>query len=857
MRLFLLIGLFAYGYAAVITVCASGCMYTNAQTQTAINAAARGDFIEFAAGEVFEGSFRLPHKGAGSGDVGLRSSRWRELPPLGTRVTSAHAYLMPKFQPPSTVDPAFWNVPEEKVTSSVDLSTDTITISSSHGYTDGEPLNTRFGGGPIPSPLAMGVTYYARDTTSNTFKLAALPGGPVIDLTGSAVVPTFWRWQTQNVGSGYRFEGLEVAKKTGQNTSFTLFQLGRGEEYTRAGIASNFVLDHMYIHGIRDENGPTVCLGLNVRNFTVRDSAITDCIIPSGESKAIAYWQAPGPGLIQNNLLEGASINLLVGGNGLNIYGGMVSGDEGQISIVGNSFAKPMWYKYSAGTSGSGSPVGACSNGAKYLDTSNGQWYQCGIVTPLTWGTGPTCAEGEYYRSTSVTQDCPSGACWSCDGSGVFQAYGALRSSGYLVKNLFECKSCANHFISGNTFNRNWNESQNGIAIQLVSKVDQPGFNDIVNAYDLRFLNNIVTNSGAGLRTATQGGVTFAKTNKRITAFNNLLYKIGATDYPSIDLNTSSALQMSFAGPCESCLYDHNTMQQLTTGGEALQWDTAAFTNPRFSNGVYYGAFYGNIALGNTIPFYWGNGNLINSVGVDYAGTRGAPASMGTYATNGNWITTGTTLFASGSDFRLLPTSPYSASCASGCLYTGTDGKDLGADIDMLESATQGAISGAPWLGGSIQVTPGSTRAIVRYTAPSASACTLKLYTNIGRSTLATDTDSGPEQADDRTGNVTAGLSRQFVLGTSAALTASTRYWGVITCGSSVGYFTLRTLATGAGFNAITRFGGTMTGNYSSSADMSSPTSACSGPTCTVPVPSASVRYFQPAGGAVVAFVSP
>lgn len=838
--------------AATIRVCASGC--DTASLSTALTNAVRGDIIEIAAGETFEGSYRLPWKGAGAGDILLRTSRYRELPPLGTRVTSAHAYLMPKIQPPSTVDAAFWNVPEEKVTSSVDLSTDTITISSSHGYTDGEPLNTRYGGGTIPSPLAMGVTYYARDTTSNTFKLAALPGGPVIDLTGSAVVPTFWRWQTQNVGSGYRFEGLEVAKKTGQNTSFTLFQLGRGEEYVRAGIASNFVLDHMYIHGIRDESGPTVCLGLNVRNFTVRDSTISDCILPSAESKSIAYWQAPGPGLIQNNLLEGASINLLVGGSGLNIYGGMVSGDEGQITITGNSFAKPMWYKYSAGTSGSGAPMGACSNGAKYLDTSNGQWYLC---SSSTWSTGPTCAEGEYFRSTSVTQNCPSGACWSCDISGVFQPYGVLRSSGYLVKNLFECKSCANHLLTGNTFNRNWNESQNGTAIQLVSKVDQPGFNDITDVYDLRFVNNIVTNSGAGLRTATQGGVSFTKTNRRVTAANNLLWKIGTTDYPSIDLNTSSALQMSFAGPCDSCVYDHNTMQQLTTGGEALQWDTAAFTNPRFSNGVYYGAFYGNIALGNTIPFYWGNGNLINSVGVDYAGTKGAPATMGTYATNGNWITTGTTLFTSGSDFRLLPTSPYSASCPSGCLYAGTDGKDLGADIDQLESATQGAITGAPWLGGSIQVTPGSTRAIVRYTAPSASACTLKLYTNIGRSTLATDTDSGPEQADDRTGNVSAGTSRQFVLGTSAALTASTPYWGVINCGASVGYFAMRTMATGAGFSSVVKFGGTMTGNYSSSADMSSPTSACSGSTCTVPVPSASVRYFQPTGGAVVAMVSP
>lgn len=62
----------------------------------------------------------------------------------------------------------------------VDAAADTVRCPS-HGYTDGQTIT--FYGDTVPSPLVEGQVYYARDCTTDTFKVAASSGGSVIDLT--------------------------------------------------------------------------------------------------------------------------------------------------------------------------------------------------------------------------------------------------------------------------------------------------------------------------------------------------------------------------------------------------------------------------------------------------------------------------------------------------------------------------------------------------------------------------------------------------------------------------------------------------------------------------------------------------
>jgi len=91
--------------------------------------------------------------------------------------------------------PNYPRAPERTYTA--DASTDVIT-STAHGFTDGTAVSLRNSGGTQPSPLLVGdslyalaTVYYVRDSTTNTFKLAASPGGAPIDLTTNGTGSNF------------------------------------------------------------------------------------------------------------------------------------------------------------------------------------------------------------------------------------------------------------------------------------------------------------------------------------------------------------------------------------------------------------------------------------------------------------------------------------------------------------------------------------------------------------------------------------------------------------------------------------------------------------------------------------------
>jgi hypothetical protein len=63
-----------------------------------------------------------------------------------------------------------------------DASTDVLT-STAHGYTDTTRVQVEAENGALPSGLSDNTTYFVRDATSNTFKLALTSGGAAIDIT--------------------------------------------------------------------------------------------------------------------------------------------------------------------------------------------------------------------------------------------------------------------------------------------------------------------------------------------------------------------------------------------------------------------------------------------------------------------------------------------------------------------------------------------------------------------------------------------------------------------------------------------------------------------------------------------------
>lgn len=64
----------------------------------------------------------------------------------------------------------------------VSTATDVVTCLA-HGFSDTNTIV--FYGGTVPAGLTEGMIYYARDCTTDTFKVAATSGGAAIDLTGT------------------------------------------------------------------------------------------------------------------------------------------------------------------------------------------------------------------------------------------------------------------------------------------------------------------------------------------------------------------------------------------------------------------------------------------------------------------------------------------------------------------------------------------------------------------------------------------------------------------------------------------------------------------------------------------------
>ena len=830
----LLAGAAACG-AATYTVCASGCAYSN--LQTALNAASRGDILELKAGEIFEGAFVLPYK-TGTGAITVRSSRWRELPSPGTRVTAADAAVMPTLQPSNGFDPVLAAGFYERFVSSVSVATDVITFTAAHGFANGDPVACWNYDGTIP--IVENQIYYVRDSTSNTIKLATTADGPAVDLLTDSTATLFRCTMARSV-SGWKFQGIEFRSKPGQVSQYNLLLMGTGFATAREGLVSHIEFDRVYIHGIEGEDGPNVCLYLNTKALTVIDSRIEFCKLQGYESKAISMPEVSGPILVRNTYIEAAGINTLFGGSSVRIEG-LVPGDEGGIVFEGNHFFKPMSYKWSSGTGGTVDPAGACAEGTKYLNVTSGAWFVCSSSS--VWVVGPTCANGEYFKRTDVVQNCASGACWACNG-GVFTSSSKYRQYGYAVKNLFEIKSGINVIVRGNVFENNWIDGQDGVAIWIVSQVQSGNASPWVRGENIRFERNIVRNSAQGVRIASENSPMFLRRNNRVQMTDNLIYKIGNTDYPSI--NSTSARPLSFGGPCDDCVVDHNTVVSGVAGGQGIYFDTAPFTRPRLSNTILHANLYGLFGDGGLpISTYWGTGNVVNTVAVDNLGNRGAPVSFGSYAVNGKYITSSTPLFTGSGNYRLLPTSPYSASCTTGCDFFATDGKDLGADIDAVEAATAGVTgTGSIVSRMQLQVEAGSRHAIVRYLAPTAAACSLSLFTNAGRTVLHADTPDAGTQSDTRAGNIIDGQRREFVLGAVALLTPSTLYHARLDCGSLRIPIPIRTAATGGIAQHTLRFVQPNTVRYANNASFTGATNLAAATRHEIPVPSGGVVYVQ------------
>ena len=834
--------------ATTVTVCSSGCDYSNLQTAlTATVSDCAIDVVEITAGQTFSGSYSLPPRPACSGVVQVRTSRYAELPPTGYRVGPEHATLMPTINANIADTPAIYayaGALGENAMTGADTGTNIMTLQSA--IANNQPFSCSY---TPPAPLVAGTIYYALNLSGTTMRASLTPGGAAIDITdaGSTGAASYYQkpqCKPINPVRNWRLTGLNVTMPSGTSQQNSLIAIGNNESSTLS-VPNNIWVDRCYVHGHDDMAANTMKTAVFVSgsNITVSGSYLSEIRWFSEETHGITGYNIPGPVMIENNSIRGGSLGILIGGT---TYGpGIPENQSTNVTIRKNYSITPGKNMY---REGAGAPTGSC-----YYGGGSGMFYR------NTSSSGTTCSL--------------SGRCYSCqsDNTWAIDTTATYRADDLLVKNPIELKEANGVTVDGNV----WQGQQESMDTQSnCLQVAIGNLNYTNYARDLTYRNNWCTETWGGLSITSYSGLTAQSRN--VALENNLITGMGSPQLLRVNGANTETVNQTRLPKWQGLRYDHNTHRpdasaSINTGyGLYAESNTAvipAYERPAYvQNNIWWYGTAGSVAEGgtscNNSTTAWGaifldDGSKQVSSNVQFGGTSLGGLNLCSTVQNLSAVASIATVdFAS--DSSLNATSPYSASCSAGCSFVATDGGDVGVDRVRLNTALNGVTTGAP--GMAIRMDLGSVGAIAHYTAPDNSACDVKLYTSwTARTTanLSADTNTSPEQLDSRTGSITSGQYRQLVLGVNSALTASTPYALVVTCGSTVALATFRTLAAGSGtYNVTVQLPTASASEYSSSADMSSPTVLSSSTAPLIPVPTGQVRYWRKTDGLISALIA-
>jgi len=248
------------------------------------------------------------------------------------------------------------------------------------------------------------------------------------------------------------------------------------------------------------------------------------------------------------------------------------------------------------------------------------------------------------------------------------------------VKNLFELKNARRVLIEGNVFENDWTDAQTATAI-LFTVRNQDGTAPWSQIDHVTFRDNIVRHTGSGLSVLGYDNNFPSQQTNNVSIENDLLYDLNGATWGGF-----GAFVLMLNGTADVAI-DHNTVfqSQHVVIADSLPNSGFVFTNniaPHNLYGVFgSGRGSGNDSLNAYFPGSVFRRNVI----------PGAPAAS--YPVDNFYPATLNDVgFADlpGGDYRLAPSSSYKSA--------GTDGRDVGADIDAVEAATCGAVDGVPCL---------------------------------------------------------------------------------------------------------------------------------------------------------------
>ncbi|HKP10523.1 MAG TPA: hypothetical protein VJZ91_00385, partial [Blastocatellia bacterium] len=241
------------------------------------------------------------------------------------------------------------------------------------------------------------------------------------------------------------------------------------------------------------------------------------------------------------------------------------------------------------------------------------------------------------------------------------------------VKNLLELKNAQRVWIDGNVFENIWVSGQGGFAIQWTPR-GESGAAPWAAVQDITFSNNIVRHAAAAINMLGYDDSGPSQQTRRVRIANNLFEDIGAARWG----NNGRFLQI-LDGTADVTV-EHNTTFHTAhvVIAERRQHTGFVYRNnlsPHNGPGVAgTGTSTGLGTLTTYFPGYVFAKNLLAGGPADkYPAGNFFPASLNDVGF----------VDLNGGNYRLSASSPYKGA--------GTDGKDIGADMDAIQSAINGA----------------------------------------------------------------------------------------------------------------------------------------------------------------------
>ena len=253
------------------------------------------------------------------------------------------------------------------------------------------------------------------------------------------------------------------------------------------------------------------------------------------------------------------------------------------------------------------------------------------------------------------------------------------RGGKWLIKNLLELKNAQRVLIEGNVFENNWEQAQDGSAMQLQS-TNQSGTAPWSRTWDVTIHSNIIRNTGGGIVIAAAPQVYPATHARRFTVSNNLIQNVNVSGF------TGTGRALSLFQDVADVTIVHNTIPAVTNSAITFDGNLATPTiRLVVRDNIFGGGTYGIIGAGTgagqpTLQAWAPDGVFQNNVLIkDITGATFPTGNF--YPKLGSDV--GFENYAAG-DFRLSLVSPFK--------NKATDGSDMGANVAALQAAVSGVV---------------------------------------------------------------------------------------------------------------------------------------------------------------------